>query len=60
MTSIDRDTKYYDGRDKESLLFPSKVKDYSKLFRLQKTSDGSYFTKPIGREIDKYDEVMST
>jgi len=34
------------GRDKEALLFPKKVKDYTKLFGLQKTCDGNFFTKP--------------
>jgi hypothetical protein len=36
------------GREKEALIFPNKVKDYSKTFALQKTCDGSFFTKPVG------------
>ena len=58
LTSFDNGLPYLDGRDKESLLFPNKVKDYSKTFGLQKTCDGNFFTKPIGQEIDRYDEVM--
>ena len=47
MTSIDNETKYVQGREKEALLFPKKPKDYSKLFNYT-TSDGRYFNKPIG------------
>jgi hypothetical protein len=36
------------GREKEALIFPKKVKDYSKTFALQKTCDGSFFSKPVG------------
>lgn len=46
------------GRDKEALLFPQRVKDWSKTFQLQKTCDGSYFSKPVGQEFDKFDDVM--
>ena len=45
---IDTNVKYIPGRDKESLLFPKKVKDYSKIFALQKTCDGNFFNKPVG------------
>lgn len=50
---------YQDGRVKESLIFPNKAKNYTKLFNLQKTCDGAYFTKQVGREIDQFDDVMS-
>lgn len=46
--SIDHGLPYLPGRDKESLLFPNKVKDYSKRFNLQKTCDGAYFTEQVG------------
>lgn len=49
---------YIEGRTKEALMFPDKVKDNTKLFGLQKTCDGSYFTQPVGQETDLYDEVL--
>jgi hypothetical protein len=48
VTSIDHGVPYIPGRDKEALLFPKKVKDYRKVFALQKTCDGNFFTKPVG------------
>lgn len=58
MTSFDKEQPYMPGRDKEALLFPQRVKDWSKTFQLQKTCDGSYFSKPVGQEFDKFDDVM--
>jgi hypothetical protein len=58
MTSFEKGLPYTEGREKESLLFPTRAKDYSKLFGLQKTCDGNFFSKPVGREIDQFDEVM--
>ena len=52
VTSVDKGAEYFDSRTRESLLFPSRVKDWSKKFAMTKTGDGSYFTKPVGREID--------
>lgn len=59
MTSLDKGTSYTEGRHREKLLWPEKVTDYSKVFGLQKTCDGSFFSKPVGREIDQFDEVMA-
>ena len=36
MTSVDNETKYVQGREKEALLFPKKAKDFSKLFNYYK------------------------
>ena len=46
--SYDNGIAYMPGREKEALIFPKKVKDYSKTFALQKTCDGSFFSKPVG------------
>ena len=59
MTSLDKGTLYMEGFTRDRLLWPEKVTNYSKVFGLQKTCDGSYFSKPIGREIDQFDEVMA-
>lgn len=58
VTSIDNGISYIPGRDKEALLFPKKVKDYSKTFGLQKTCDGNYFTEQVAQQFDTYDEVL--
>jgi hypothetical protein len=52
MTSVDNGARYLDGYERATLLFPAKANDYTKLFAMNKTCDGSYFSKPIGREID--------
>ena len=48
VTSIDHEIPYVNGREREALLFPKKVKDYSKIFGLQKTCDGNFFTEQVG------------
>ena len=48
VASNDNKLPYLDGRVREALIFPSKVKDNSETFALQKTCDGSYFTTPVG------------
>ena len=58
VTSIDHGIAYINGGEKEALLFPKKVKDYSKVFGLQKTCDGGFFTEQVGQQFDTYDEVM--
>ena len=58
VTSNDNGQKYIDGRDRQALMFPDKVKDNSKTFALQKTCDGSYFTTPVAQQFDKYDLVL--
>jgi hypothetical protein len=45
VTSIDHGIPYINGGEKEALLFPKKVKDYTKIFGLQKTCDGGFFTE---------------
>jgi len=55
---IDHDTRYKDNREKEALLYPSRVKDYSKVLKLNKTCDGAAFKKEAGREVDKFDEIL--
>ena len=46
--------KALDGRDREALIFPNRVKDKTVKWTYQKTN-GNYFSKLYGREIDKYD-----
>lgn len=58
VTSNDNAQNYLDGRSREALIFPSRVKDYSRRFSQIKTGDGKYFTTPVGQEFDIYDEVM--
>lgn len=48
VVSFNNGQEYIAGRDKEALLFPNKVRDYSKQFHPSKTCDGSYFTTPVG------------
>lgn len=48
VVSCDNGVPYMAGRDRESLIFPNRIKDYSKKFGLQKTCDGNFFNKPVG------------
>ena len=57
-TSMDNKEGYRDHRERESLLFPARVKDFSRQMKLNKTCDGKYFNMAAGREIDKFDEVL--
>lgn len=57
VTSVDNKTPYIAHRDKEKLMFPDKVFEKSKKFKLNSTY-GSYLSTPVGQESDKYDEVM--
>jgi hypothetical protein len=57
--NLDKGTQYRDHRDRESLLFPSRVKDYTRTMKLNKTCDGNAFKKEAGREIDKFDEILA-
>ena len=45
-----------DGRDKEALLFPQRIKDNTRKWELTK-HDLKYFAIPVGREIDQFDEL---
>jgi hypothetical protein len=50
--------KAMDGRDREALIFPDKVKDHSKKWQFQR-SEADYLKKEAGREIDKFDDIKS-
>lgn len=56
--SYDNKIPYTEGRDRESLIFPKRAKDWSKKWNLQKTCDGNYFQTPVGQEFDRYDDVL--
>ena len=43
---------------KEKLMQPARNQDSSKLFKNLKTSEGDFFIRPIGREIDKFDHLL--
>lgn len=45
--SYDNKLPYLDGRTREALIFPKKVKDSTKLFGLNKTCDGSAFNRDV-------------
>jgi len=45
-----------DFKDREALIFPSKVSNYDKSWNLTQ-SDCNFFKKEQGREIDIYDEL---
>jgi hypothetical protein len=57
--AIDNETTFKDHREREALLFPSRVKDYTKVMKLSKTCDGTEFKKEAGREVDKFDEILA-
>jgi hypothetical protein len=59
ISSMDKAEKFRDHRDRESLLFPNRVKDYSKVTKLNKTCDGKAFNIEAGREVDKFDEILA-
>lgn len=40
VTSADNDTSYIEGRTKEALIFPKRVKDFSKQFKPIQTGEG--------------------
>ena len=44
-------------RDKEKLVFPEKVFEKTKKFKLSPTF-GSFISTPVGQEFDKYEEIM--
>ena len=56
--SYDNKIPYTEGRAREALIFPKKVKDYTKEWDLAKTCDGNFFQTPVGQEFDKYDDVL--
>lgn len=58
VTSIDKDVKYSDDRDKVRLIQPDRIKDNTKKFDLVSTQKLGYIGKPVGQEFDTYDEVM--
>ena len=58
VTSVDHGIPYINGGEREALLFPKKVKDFSKKFGLQKTCDGNFFNEQVGQQFDTYDEVL--
>ena len=58
VTSNDNALAYLDGRQREALMFPNRVKDYSSQMTQIKLCDGQYFSKTVGQEFDKYDTVM--
>jgi hypothetical protein len=58
VTSNDNALAYLDGRQREALMFPNRVKDHSNQMTQIKLCDGQYFSKTVGQEFDKYDTVM--
>ena len=56
--SFDNSLPYLDGRIREALVFPGRIKDRSRRFSETKTCDGSYLSKPVGQEFDIVDEIM--
>ena len=57
VTSIEKGTNYLAHRDKEKLMFPDKVFEKEKKFKLN-PAHGSFISTPVGQEFDKYDAVM--
>ena len=47
-----------DYKDREALIFPDRIKDNSKTWKLTQ-SECNFFKKEPGREIDEYDPVRS-
>ena len=47
-----------DHRQKESLIFPAKVRERDCKFNLVSTNKLGFIGKPVGQETDTYDEVM--
>lgn len=47
VTSIDHNVAYMPGRDKEKLVFPDKVFERTKKFKLN-PAFGSYLSRPVG------------
>ena len=43
-----------DYRDREALIFPDRIKERSRKWKLQ-PSASRFFTKPAGREVDVFD-----
>lgn len=55
--TVELHDKYMDGRSKESLIFPNKVKNNTKNWTYQGHRTG-YIGSIVGREIDKFDDKL--
>jgi hypothetical protein len=49
---MDKGDDYRDHRVRDALMYPAKVKDWSRKFNLNSTCGGSHFIKEAGREVD--------
>jgi len=55
--NLDDGVAYMSHREKEALMFPDKVKEKKK-FNLVDTKMTGYIGKPVGQEMDTYDQTM--
>lgn len=58
VTSIDKSVGYLDDRDKTALIAPDRAKERKSKFALVTTQNLGYIDRPVGQEMDTYDEEM--
>jgi hypothetical protein len=56
--TLDHKDPYRNHGLKMKLMAPTRNSDSTKLFKMIKTTDGEQFNRPIGREIDVFDQVL--
>jgi len=58
VTSVDKSVKYKDDRDKLKLICPDRTMNIKDKFNLVSTQNTGLIGRPVGQELDTYDEKM--